>query len=715
MAGGCGAHDDDEVALGAAPQRQSLGKADDAYGMPSAEGAGGIERVKGWARDRVAWAGGDFYRRGLPRMPSPHTWADEVVYQIQVDRFADGDPGNNHANISAHQAYHAYRDQRGIADYHHGGDLQGIINRLGYLSHLGVTTLWVTPVLAGTGSYHGYCTSDFTRVDPNFGSAETLRTLTTEAHKRGMRVVLDVVVNHMCSKDADYDGRLPFADWAYNECTNDLNWNRWHGDNTIRGQRELAFGANFFGPLRNQHFFSRCGHKSGDYATFGPGAMFGDFTDEMLDFNTLNWDFQEIFTELHKYWIAYADLDGMRVDAAKHVTEDFLAYFSTELRDYAAKIGKHNFMLVGEVAASAKEQSMRVGKMRSNRLDPGDVSANLPSSLRERLRSLRDRYLAHQTFPYPGLNAVYDFGHSGTLVAAMHQWASPLSVKQWFWAGGEQEHGGFSSEFAELAGNGQPLLNWNVLEIHDWPRFAQAGRHMGQLRAALGYLTTGHGVPVLYYGVEQGFDGTCNEGRIEVGSHQAYEEVLSACRGDDHGRFRQDMFVGGPWRLRSLVPEIDALAGIGKGAWRGTNPYLNTSHELFRYVRKLVAARKSCKALRRGAVYFRAAHGNSDGGLLAFSRIYEGSEAVVLVNTSGRTIPLTSLYLDAGVNRNAHYHRYRNLLNGLESATVGALGDGIGLYFQEGFAIGGHQVAIFIHEGNVQPYDGELGAHRCRS
>ena len=711
---GCGVEGAEELATYAG----AGGKADSTQSLPPADAPGGIEAVKQWAHQRVQGAEQSFSQAGRSRMGSPYNWADEVVYQIQVDRFADGDPSNNHKNISAHQAYHESGDQRGLPDYHHGGDLQGIINRLDYLSHLGVTTLWITPVLMSTASYHGYCTSDFSRIDPNFGDAATLRRLTTEAHNRGMRVVLDVVVNHMCSNDVHYAVQTPYSSYFYNQCVNDLNWKRWNKNTSIRGQCELVFGPDFFPPLRNKHFFARCGHKSGDFAGFGPGAMFGDFTTSMLDFETMNWDFQDIFTELHKYWIAYADLDGFRVDAAKHVTEDFLAAFSTKIRAYASSIGKHNFLLVGEVAASTYEQALRVGKMRSNHADPWDMSASIPASLRSRLKNLKNTYLAHGAFPYPGLNAIYDFGHSGTAVDVMHQGRAPLGIKQWFWAGGEGDCSQLSSGFSELAANGQPLLNWNVVEIHDWPRFAQQGRNMGQLKAALGYLGTTHGVPVLYYGVEQGLDGHCPDNSIQLASSQAHGEVVNVCNGWEHSRYRQDMFVTGPWRLRSLVPQIDALAQIGSGGQvpGGNDPYLDTSHHLFRYLRGLLAIRASCKSLRRGAIYFRAAHQSSQGGLLAFSRIYKGDEIVVLVNTSGQSIPVSTLHVDAAINGDRQFQTYRNLLNGYETASVGTLGNGIGLYFTSAsgaFSLGAYQVAVFVHDGNVRPFDAGLGVHRC--
>jgi glycosidase len=710
----CGPTLPDELAAEPEHGSYSGGKADN----PAADGPAGIAGVKAWATTRVKAAEAAFAATGTKRMPSPASWADEVVYQIQVDRFNDGDPSNNGANVSDWQRDHRYGDQRGLPDYHHGGDLQGIIDRLDYLAGLGVTTLWVTPVLKGDRAYHGYCTSDFTQVDPAFGTAETLRTLAREAHQRGLRVVLDIVVNHLCSRDTRYDdAATPFRDWAYGQCVDDLNWRRWHGgQGSIRGQRELRFGPASFAPFRSKHFFSRCGYRPGDFAGAGNGALFGDFSDRMLDLDTMNWDLQEIFSELHKYWIAYADLDGYRVDAAKHVTEDFLAKLSTELRAYARGLGKQNFLLVGEVAASTYEQALRVGKMRANPADPGDRSAQIPETLRNRLWSLRSTYLANPSFPLPGLNAVYDFGHSGTAVDVFHGWRPPLALKSWFWAGGEQDHQTCAAGYCELAANGDPRLSWNVIEIHDWPRFAQVGRSLAELSTALGYLLTAKGTPVLYYGVEQGLDGTCPWNTISVPG-AAYGEIKNACTGSDHARYRQDMFLAGPWRLRSVVPAIDALARIGfdgagaPASWQ-SDPYLDRSHNLYRYVRRLLALRRSCRALRQGEVYFRAAHGAS-GGLLASSRIAGSDELLVVVNTGSKNLTVDALHLDPALNAGKDFSRYTNLLNGYQQGTVGKLGTGMGLHFSGGLTLPPWSVAVFAHESNVTSFDAGLGAHRC--
>jgi MYXO-CTERM domain-containing protein len=688
--------------------------------IPAADGPGGIAAVKEWARKRVTQAQGEFTGG---RLASPGSWADAVVYQIQVDRFNDGDPSNNRGNITAFQRDHEGADNRRIDDYVHGGDLAGITQRLDYLADLGVSALWITPILRHNGSYHGYCTADFTEIDPGFGTARELRELTVEAHKRGIRVVLDIVVNHMCSNDTAYAAATPFTDAGYDRCVDDLNQKRWTGPQSVRGQRQLAFGPAFFPAFRNQNFFSRCGFRPNDFSTQGNGALFGDFSDAMFDFDTMNWDFQDIFTELHKYWIAYADVDGFRMDAAKHVSEDFIAKFSTEVRAYAASLGKRDFFLIGEVAASPEDQARRLGKMRANHFDPGDRSANIAQTLRDRLVGLKDTYLAHDRFPFPGANAVYDFTHSGGMVDVMHQSRAPLAIKQWFWAGGEADHDRCADGFCELVANGQPLIDWNMIEIHDWPRFAQSefggdrGRAKAQLSTALGYLLAAPGAPILYYGVEQGFDGNCGSA-IGGMSGEAAAEIQGICKSFEHTRYRQDMFVTGPFRLGSVVDPIRNLGHIGAdqpgprpASWT-TDPMLDRSHDLYRWVRRLVAIRKSCTALRRGETYFRAAHG-APGGLLAFSRIDGDQELMVLVNTGDAAIPVSQLFVDAGIHRGHDFERWRNLMNGFETASLGVLGGGMGLYFANGFTMRPHSVAIFAPERKTTGWNGELEAHLC--
>lgn len=118
-------------------------------------------------------------------------WRDEVIYQVLTDRFFDGDYSNNYrVNVNDPSAYH-------------GGDWVGIIEKLDYLTDLGVTALWISPAVknvemdAGFSSYHGYWTQDFTRANPHFGDLTSLRELVDAAHEKGIKVILDIVTNHV--------------------------------------------------------------------------------------------------------------------------------------------------------------------------------------------------------------------------------------------------------------------------------------------------------------------------------------------------------------------------------------------------------------------------------------------------------------------------------------------------------------------------------------
>ena len=118
-------------------------------------------------------------------------WRNEVIYQVLTDRFHDGDKSNN-LNVDVTKPGH-----------YHGGDWQGIIDKMDYLKELGVTAIWISPVVknlesdAGFYSYHGYWTQDFKAVNPHFGNIAKLREMVRVAHANGIKVILDIVANHI--------------------------------------------------------------------------------------------------------------------------------------------------------------------------------------------------------------------------------------------------------------------------------------------------------------------------------------------------------------------------------------------------------------------------------------------------------------------------------------------------------------------------------------
>src|ERR1700756_5505753 len=129
---------------------------------------------------------------------------DEVIYFVMPDRFENGDPSNDRGGLAGDRLATGFDPTD--TGFYHGGDLKGLTAKLGYLQGLGVTAVWLTPIFKNkavqgppgheSAGYHGYWITDFTRVDPHFGSEQDLEALTVAAHRRGMKVYLDIIANH---------------------------------------------------------------------------------------------------------------------------------------------------------------------------------------------------------------------------------------------------------------------------------------------------------------------------------------------------------------------------------------------------------------------------------------------------------------------------------------------------------------------------------------
>lgn len=227
-------------------------------------------------------------------------WSEAILYFVIVDRFADGDPSNNaNADPSAKGAFH-------------GGDLAGLRRQLDSLADLGVTALWITPVVeniprfvTGAGfpdwGYHGYWADDFTKLDARFGSEADLKALVEDAHERGIKVLLDVVYNH-----AGYDSKY-LTDPA------------------------------------TRHWFrtEQSGTCGGDDLTSCVAGL--------PDFKT---DLPEVRDYLMKAHLGLAErtgLDGFRIDTFKHVEHDFWQEHRRRVDD---QLGE-DFYLLGEVWAGS--------------------------------------------------------------------------------------------------------------------------------------------------------------------------------------------------------------------------------------------------------------------------------------------------------------------------------------------------------------------------
>lgn len=223
-------------------------------------------------------------------------WKDEIIYFVLTDRFYNGNKKNDY-DVRPNDP-HAY----------HGGDLEGVIKKLDYLKDLGATAIWITPVNenkpdALVGKYwgfHGYWIHDFNKVDRHLGDDATFKRLTAEAHRRGMKVMLDIVANHT-GYDAPLAKDASKKDWFHHH-GNIQNWD---------DQWQLEH--------RDIH--------------------------GLPDFNTENPAVVKFHEDVWSSWIKRFDLDGFRVDTVKHVPMKFWSDFNSTIKQRAPK----DFLILGEV------------------------------------------------------------------------------------------------------------------------------------------------------------------------------------------------------------------------------------------------------------------------------------------------------------------------------------------------------------------------------
>ena len=238
---------------------------------------------------------------------------DDVIYLIMPDRFADGDPSNDKPRGST-----GVYDRSNPMAYH-GGDLRGIREHLGYLHDLGVTTLWLTPVWKNNDTdYHGYHVDDFYAIDDHMGSIHEYQSLVSDAHKLGMKVLIDYVVNHIG----------PHHPWASDPPT--ATW--LHGTPA----HHLAPSYSFSG-LVDPHASPR------EYLN----TLEGWFADKLPDLNQDDPELANYLAQNAIWWTEIAQLDGFRLDTFPYSTRRFWSGWHDRLHRIYPNIND-----VGEVSDS---------------------------------------------------------------------------------------------------------------------------------------------------------------------------------------------------------------------------------------------------------------------------------------------------------------------------------------------------------------------------
>jgi len=532
------------------------------------------------------------YRERLPE--------DEIVYFVLPDRFANGDSANDVGGLAGDRLVHGFDPTH--KGFYHGGDLKGLIARLDYIQGLGTTAIWLGPVYknkpvqGGAGQesagYHGYWITDFTAVDPHFGTEADMHAFVDAAHKRGMKVYLDIITNHT----ADVI--------QYRECQNVSCPYRSRADYPYTrkgGPQGAAINEGFAGDsVRTEANFARLTdpsyaytpfvaepeanvkvpswlnspvyyHNRGDSDFWGESSLHGDFVG-LDDLMTENPRVVQGFIDIYGDWIASYRVDGYRVDTARHVNPEFWRAFAPAMLQRARARGIPNFHIFGEVAAETVDVAQLARHTRVDKF-PSVLDFAFARALEQTIAGKAGTDVLARLFADDGL-------YEGGVPAALRL---PTFT-------GNHDFG----RFAWLVQRARPEADNDEL--------------LRRVMLSNAMLFLLRGVPVIYYGDEQGFVG----------------------HGIDQDS-RQDMFP-------SQVATYNDQPLLGTAATTAAENY-DALHPLYRQIAGLATLRKQYVGLRRGRQLVRAQ--SREPGLFAASRIgSDGREILVAFNTS--TTPITA-------------------------------------------------------------------------
>jgi len=533
---------------------------------------------------------------------------DEIIYFVLPDRFENGNPANDRGGVSGDRLQNGF-DPTSKA-FFHGGDLQGLTARLDYIQALGATAVWLTPVFknkpvqGGPGQesagYHGYWITDFTSIDPHLGDEAQMQAFVRAAHARGMKVYLDIIANHTadviayreCPTDkCPYRSRAEYPYSRHGGLQGEPINDGFTGNNFEKLTRP-DFAYTPYLPAGEEHSKVPAWlndpllyHNRGNTTFEGESSQFGDFVG-LDDLMTENPRVVQGMIEIYGGWIDRYAIDGFRIDTARHVNPEFWQAFVPAMLQRAAARGIPHFHIFGEVSTS-------------------DIDV-----------ALLARYTRVAKLP-----AVLDFAFANAVRATVAGNAGTDKLARLF------------ADDALYEGGEQTALQLpTYVSNHDSGRFGfhvraarpQASDEEVLKRVLLAHamLLTLRGVPVVYYGDEQGFTG--------VGGDQDA---------------RQDM-------MKSRTPSYMADRRIGVGLKPDLQPTnnFNLEHPIAQQIAKLSAVRRAQAALRSGRQVVR--NYAESPGLFAVSRIdpTTGREIAIAFNTSLQPLS-TVIEVDAGSRR----------------------------------------------------------------
>ncbi|MFE9463630.1 pullulanase-type alpha-1,6-glucosidase [Streptomyces virginiae] len=502
----------------------------------------------------------------LAAEPARNDLTREQFYFVLPDRFANGDPRNDRGGLTGS------RLETGLdptdKGFYQGGDLKGLTDRLDYIKGLGTTAIWMAPIfknqpVQGKGNdvsagYHGYWITDFTQVDPHFGTNADLERLIDKAHAKGMKVFFDVITNHTADvvdyREASYsylskgafpyltkDG-VPFDDKDYAD--GKRKFPKADGESFPRTPFVPDAKKNLKVPgwLNDPTMY----HNRGDSTFAGESSEQGDFFG-LDDLWTERPEVVSGMEKIYEKWVKDFDIDGFRIDTVKHVNTEFWTQWATALDEYAAERGRDDFFMFGEVYSA-------------------DTAVTSPYVTRGRLDA---------TLDFPLQDAIRAYASQG---AAASRLGSVLA-----------------DDYRYTSGKANAYEQVTFLGNHDMGRFGAflkqdrpgAGEQelLGRYRLANELMFFSRGNPVVYSGDEQGYTGA---------------------GGDKDSR--QPLFA-------SKVADYLDDDQLGTARTHASDAY-DPEHPLYKEISALAKLTKAHPALRDGIQSERLA----DGSVYAFAR-----------------------------------------------------------------------------------------------
>ncbi|WP_435843160.1 alpha-amylase family glycosyl hydrolase, partial [Streptomyces filamentosus] len=318
--------------------------------------------------------------RALAAQPARHDLTREQFYFVLPDRFANGDTSNDRGGLTGTRLETGF--DPADKGFYQGGDLKGLTRRLDYIKGLGTTAIWMAPIFknkpvqgvgaAASAGYHGYWITDFTQVDPHFGTNDDLRKLIRAAHAKGMKVFFDVITNHTADVVRSGENRYAYRGkgaYPYLDTTG-----RPFDDSRVPAAvdadglpytpvvPETERNAKKPAWLNDPTMY----HNRGDSTFVGESGLYGDHTG-LDDLWTERPEVVRGLAEIYQTWVRDFDIDGFRVDTVKNVNMEFWTQWATALDAYAKKQGREDFLIFGEILSS--DPSVTAPYVTEGRLD----------------------------------------------------------------------------------------------------------------------------------------------------------------------------------------------------------------------------------------------------------------------------------------------------------------------------------------------------------